>query len=239
MGSWMERTELLFGEEKTTRLRNSHVLVIGLGGVGAYAAEQLVRAGIGSLTIADGDEIQESNINRQLPATHRTIGYKKTEVLKQRYLDINPNLKLTVVNQYINDDEMEAFILSIKYSFVVDAIDTIAPKLYLIKACVENKIPLVSSMGAGARVDPTKVMIADLSKSYNDRLAFRVRKKLRRWGINKGFPVVFSSEDANRNAIKLVDNEINKRSTTGTISYMPAVFGLFCASVVIRKITEG
>ena len=234
----MERTELLLGEEKISRLKNSHILVVGLGGVGSYAAEQLVRAGIGSLTIADGDKVQESNINRQLSATRHTIGHNKTDVLKQRFLEINPDLNLIVVNQYIIDDEMESFVLSTDYTFVVDAIDTVAPKLFLIKACVENGIDLVSSMGAGARVDPTKVMIADLSKSFNDRLAFRVRKKLRRWGINKGFPVVFSSEDANRNAIKLVDDELNKKSTTGTISYMPAIFGLYCASVVIRKITE-
>ncbi len=234
----MERTELLLGEEKISRLKKSHILVVGLGGVGSYAAEQLVRAGIGSLTIADGDKVQESNINRQLSATRHTIGHNKTDVLKQRFLEINPDLNLRVVNQYINDDEMESFVLSTDYTFVVDAIDTVAPKLFLIKACVENGINLVSSMGAGARIDPTKVMIADLSKSFNDRLAFRVRRKLRRWGINKGFPVVFSSEDANRNAIKLVDDELNKKSTTGTISYMPAIFGLYCASVVIRKITE-
>ena len=238
MSAWIERTELLLGGEKINRLKKSHVLVVGLGGVGSYAAEQLVRAGIGYLTIADGDEIQESNINRQLPATRHTIGLKKTEVLNQRYLEINPDLNLQVVNKFITDDEMENFVLENHFDFVVDAIDTISPKLYLIKACVENQIPLVSSMGAGARIDPTKVTITDVSKSYNDRLAFRVRKKLRRWGIYKGFPVVFSSEDANKDAIKLIENEQNKKSTTGTISYMPAIFGLFCASVVIRKITE-
>jgi len=172
MSVWMERTELLLGEEKTNRLKKSHILVVGLGGVGSYAAEQLVRAGVGRLTIVDGDKIHESNINRQLSATRHTIGHNKTDVLKQRFLEINPNLNLSVINQYISDDKMESFVLSTEYNFVVDAIDTLAPKLYLIKACVENKIPLVSSMGAGARVDPTKVMIADVSKSFNDRELF-------------------------------------------------------------------
>ena len=236
MTRWLERTELLLGSEKINRLKSAHVLVVGLGGVGAYAAEQLVRSGIGKLTIADGDEIQESNINRQLPATRQTIGLKKVEVLKSRYLDINPNLDLSVINKYISDTEMEAFILSKSLDFVIDAIDTLSPKIHLIKACVENHIPLVSSMGAGARIDPSKVNIDDISKSYNDRLAFVVRKTLRKHNIHSGFKVVFSTELARKEAVKAIDDEQNKRSTTGSISYMPAIFGLLCASVAIREI---
>ena len=233
----MERTELLLGTVKTKRLQKAHVLIVGLGGVGSYAAEQLVRAGIGSLTIVDGDKIQESNINRQLPASRTTIGLEKGEVLKQRYLDINPELKLTVINTFIPDLEMEDFIEITKYDYVIDAIDTLSPKTYLIKACVENTIPLVSSMGAAARIDPTKVQICDISKSHTDRLAFNIRRRLRDFDIHKGFKVVFSTEPSKKESIILVDNERNKNSTAGTISYMPAIFGIYCASIVIRELT--
>ncbi len=238
MQHWKERTALLIGKTNVETLAEAHVLVVGLGGVGSYAAEQLVRAGIGALTIVDGDDIQESNINRQLPATQETVGLKKAYVLETRFLEINPKLKLKTLCSYIKDSEMDALIKSDKFDFVIDAIDTLSPKIYLIKACVEHKVPLVSSMGAGARLDPTKVHITDLSKSYNDRLAFKVRKALRKHGIYKGFPVVFSSELPDKNAIKLIDNEANKKSTAGTISYMPATFGLMCASVVIRELIQ-
>jgi tRNA A37 threonylcarbamoyladenosine dehydratase len=238
MQNWKERTALLIGEASVEALANAHVLVVGLGGVGSYAAEQLVRAGVGSITMVDGDEVQESNINRQLPATSKTVGLKKAKVLEERYLEINPELNLKVIQSYILDSEMDALISSNPFDYVIDAIDTLSPKIYLIKACVEHNVPLVSSMGAGARIDPTKVHITDLAKSYNDRLAFKVRKALRKHGIHKGFPVVFSSELPNKDAIKLIDNEANKKSTAGTISYMPATFGLMCASVVIRGLMK-
>jgi len=238
MSAWMERTKLLLGTDNTKRLENAHVLIFGLGGVGSYAAEQLVRAGVGSISMVDGDKIQESNINRQLPATRTTIGLEKGEVLRNRYLDINPEINLRVINTFIPDAEMEEFVKKSKPDFVVDAIDTLSPKTYLIKACVENSIPLVSSMGAAARLDPTKVEICDISKSHTDRLAFNIRRRLRGFGIEEGFKVVFSSEMAKKEAIIRVDNERNKKSTAGTISYMPAIFGLYCASVVIRELTE-
>ena len=236
--SWTQRTELLLGRENLNKLKQSHVLVVGLGGVGAYATEQLIRAGVGQLTIADGDAIHESNINRQLAATTKTVGLKKSNVLKQRYLEINPQLKLTVIDKYINDAEMEDFVLQSKYHFVIDAIDTLSPKIELIRSCIKHQIPIVSSMGSGAKTDPTKVIISDISKSYNDRLALAVRKRLRKLNIQKGLKVVFSTEVANKKAILVVENEKNKRSTTGTISYMPAIFGLYCASVAIREITD-
>ncbi len=235
--AWQERTALLLGKEAVERLNNAHVLVVGLGGVGSYAAEQIVRAGVGTLTMVDGDKVQLSNINRQLPADIYTVGQAKAEVLEKRYLNINPELNLNVINAYLEDSQMFDFIKRVKPDFVVDAIDTLSPKIFLIKSCVEQQIPLVSSMGAGARIDPTKVTITDLAKSYNDRLAFKVRKALRKHDIHKGFPVVFSSELPDKSAIKLVDNEQNKKSTAGTVSYMPAIFGLMCASVAIRKLS--
>jgi len=211
---------------------------VGLGGVGAYAAEQLVRSGIGFLTIVDGDTIHITNINRQLVATHSQIGFAKLTVLKQRLLDINPQINITSVERYIEDVEMKDLVLSDKFDYVIDAIDTLSPKIHLIKACVENKIPLVSSMGAGAKTDPTKIVISDISKSYNDRLAYVVRKSLRKYQIYKGFKVVFSTELPKKEAVVDVEDEKNKRSMVGSISYLPATFGLFCSSVVIRDLCK-
>jgi len=236
MGLWTERTELLLGTENINKLKQANILIVGMGGVGAYAAEQIVRAGVGHLTIADGDTVQENNINRQLSATTKTLALKKTEVLKQRYLEINPQLDLSIIEKYITVDDIEKVVLQKSYDFVIDAIDTLSPKIELIRNCLKYKIPLVSSMGAGAKIDPAKVIVKDISKSYNDRLALVVRKKLRKHKINKGFKVVFSTELANKDAIILVENEQNKRSTTGTISYMPAIFGLYCAATAIKGI---
>ncbi len=237
MNNWLERTELLLGGKRLQELQSANVLVVGLGGVGAYAAEQLIRVGIGKITIVDGDEVQASNINRQLLAFQTNIGQAKADILYERFKNINPEAEITKIKDYISDEEMVNLVQSQDYDFVIDAIDTLSPKVHLIKACVESNIPLVSSMGAGARIDPTKVSICDISKSYNDRLAFKVRKALRKHQIHKGFKVVFSSELPNKSAIKLIDNERNKKSTAGTIAYLPAIFGLFCASVVIQDLS--
>ncbi len=236
--NWQERTALLLGQDAVNRLRTAHILVVGLGGVGGYAAEQLVRAGVENLTLVDGDTVQLTNINRQLIADTTTCGKSKADICKERFLKINPKLNLSVYNTFLEDSQMDSFIKQVQPDFVIDAIDTLSPKIHLIKACVENNIKLVSSMGAGARIDPTKVTITDLSKSYNDRLAFKVRKILRKHKIYKGFPVVFSSELPNKSAIKLIDNEKNKISTAGTISYLPAMFGLMCASVAIQNFVD-
>jgi len=238
MSHWLDRTALLLGKENLKKLHQSHILIVGLGGVGAYAAEQLVRSGIGNLTMVDGDTIHITNINRQLPANQNNIGESKLEVLEKRFLDINPDILINKINRYIEDTEMEELVLSETFDYVIDAIDTLSPKIHLIKSCIENKIPLVSSMGAGAKIDPSKIIIADISKSYNDRLAFVVRKTLRKYKIYKGFKVVFSSELVKKEAVVSVDDERNKRSTVGSISYLPATFGMFCASHVIRSLTE-
>ena len=216
-------------------LSKAHVLVVGLGGVGAYVAEQICRAGIGHMTIVDADTVNESNLNRQLPALHSTIGKPKTEVMAARLLDINPSLKLTVFNEFLRDEKTEE-ILSKSFDFIVDAIDSLSPKVFLIYHACQRNIPIVSSMGAGAKTDPSQVKIDDISKTYNCALAKVVRKRLRGLGINKGVPTVFSSEMANSDAIIEIDNEQCKRSTTGTVSYMPAIFGCYLASYVIRNI---
>jgi tRNA A37 threonylcarbamoyladenosine dehydratase len=231
--SWLERTELLLGEEKLATLRRAHVLIVGLGGVGAYAAEMIVRAGVGRLTIADADAVTESNINRQLVALHSTIGLPKAEVLAARLRDINPEVELTVVNQYICDEATDWILDAGQYDFAVDAIDTLSPKAALIKGALDRGIPLVSSMGAGAKTDPTRVEIRDISASHHCPLAHMLRKRLHKWGIRTGFWAVFSPEPIREGAMILCD-ETNKKSNLGTVSYMPAVFGCACASVVIR-----
>lgn len=234
--NWNTRTELLLGADRMELLAHSHVLVVGLGGVGAYAAEQICRAGIGRMTIVDADLVNDSNINRQLPALHSTLGMPKAEVVARRLLDINPRLKLTVVNEFLRDERTEEILSSCKYDFVVDAIDSLSPKVFLLYHALSRKIPVVSSMGAGAKIDPAQVQIADISKSSNCALAKAVRKRLRGMGIEKGIPVVFSTEMANPDAIIEINNEQCKRSTTGTVSYMPAIFGCYLASYVIRNI---
>ncbi|MGE5352191.1 MAG: ThiF family adenylyltransferase [Acidobacteriota bacterium] len=233
--AWMSRTEQLVGKEKLGNLINSHVLVMGLGGVGSYAAELLCRAGVGELTIVDGDKVELSNRNRQLPALNSTLGKRKAEVVSLRLMDINPDLKLNVISSYIEDKDMEALLKSNNFDYVVDAIDTLSPKVNLIYQCMINNIPVVSSMGAGAKFDPSLVSVADVSKSYNCTLARKLRKRLYKLGVYKGFKVVFSSEEIVKESV-IIDEQKNKKSTVGTISYMPPIFGCYCASVVLRDL---
>ena len=234
---WLERTELLLGSEKCDILREANVLVVGLGGVGAYAAEMIARAGVGTMTIADADVVGESNINRQLIALHSTVGRPKADLVAERLRDINPELKLTVVNRYIKDDETYSLLDSAPFDYVVDAIDTLSPKLALIAGALERNIPIVSSMGAGAKFDATKVRITDVSKSFNCPLAYIVRKRLRYMGIKKGFKVVFSEELPDKDSIVPCEDR-NKKSQVGTISYIPAVFGCTCAQAAVQHLMQ-
>ncbi|MBQ3082995.1 MAG: tRNA threonylcarbamoyladenosine dehydratase [Alistipes sp.] len=233
--NWLERTELLLGEEKLATLRKAHVLVVGLGGVGAYAAEMIARAGVGRMTLADADTVGLTNINRQLLALHSTVGRPKAEVLAERLRDINPDIELTVVNRYIKDEETYTLLDAARYDYVVDCIDTLSPKLALIAAALERKMPLVSSMGAGAKVDPTQLEIKDISKTHHCPLAHMLSKRLHKIGIYKGFRAVFSPEPIREGAM-ILSEEQNKKSQVGTISYIPALFGIGCASVVIRDL---
>ena len=232
---WLERTELLVGEEKLSRLAKANILVVGLGGVGAYAAEQLCRTGIGRMTIVDGDLIEDSNRNRQLPALVSTVNKPKADVLAQRFLDINPDLKLKVVNTYLRDEKILEILKDQPYDYVVDAIDTLTPKIFLIYHALQLNLKVVSSMGAGGKIDPSCIKVADISKSYSCKLARLLRKRLSKFGIKKGVQVVFSSEKADEKAMRLEEGQ-NKKSTVGTISYMPATFGCFLSSVVIRSL---
>lgn len=236
MERWQERTAVLLGEATLDSLAAKKVMVVGLGGVGAYAAEMLCRAGVGNLVLIDSDTVGESNLNRQLIALNSTVGKLKTDVLAERLRDINPQVNLTVMPEYVEEGNLQGiFAQAGKPDYVVDAIDTLAPKISLIKYCVQNGIPHVTAMGAGAKLDATKIRIADLSKSYNCPLAYILRKKLRKEGISKGFKVVFSEELPDRDAIVPME-ERNKKSQVGTISYLPAVFGCVCAQAALEHL---
>jgi tRNA threonylcarbamoyladenosine dehydratase len=235
--SWDERTILLLGPEKVEILRNSHVLVVGLGGVGAYAAELLCRAGIGYMTIVDGDLVEESNLNRQLPALHSSLGKSKVEMVASRLLDINSNLQLTPVPEYLRDERTIELLGSQSFDYVVDCIDTLSPKTFLIYHAVQKGYPVVSSMGSGGKLHPSLVQIADISESHHCNLARMVRKRLHKLGIRNGVTVVYSPEEVPESAIR-PEQGLNKISTVGTISYMPPIFGCFIASVVIRKLID-
>ncbi|GAP70240.1 tRNA A37 threonylcarbamoyladenosine dehydratase [Bacteroidales bacterium 6E] len=232
---WIERTDLLLGTERLDKLRNANVLVVGLGGVGAYAAEMLCRAGVGNLTIVDGDIVEETNRNRQLPALVSTQGKPKAEVLEQRFRDINPDVRLVVINDFLRDEKTIELLDNNRFDYVVDCIDTLSPKVFLIYHAVSRGLKVVTSMGAGGKLDPARVRIANISKSHDCKLARVVRKRLHRLGIRKGITAVFSPEEVPDEAIRLEQSQ-NKNSTVGTISYMPAVFGCFVASVVIRDL---
>ena len=234
--AYLSRTELLLGSAALERLRNARVLVLGLGGVGAYAAEMLVRAGVGNLTIVDGDLVEESNRNRQLIALVSTLGRPKSEVLAERLRDINPECRITPIRQFIREEKGDE-LLEPDYDYVVDAIDSLSPKAYFIAKCVARGLPLISSMGSGGRLDPLQLRIADISRTYGCGLARAVRKRLARLGIRNGVETVFSPEPVPPDAIRTgLDADGKRRSTTGTISYLPAVFGCALASVVIRRL---
>lgn len=234
---WLSRTQLLLGNDNLSRLQQANVLVAGLGGVGAHAAEHLVRSGVGHITIVDGDTVHATNLNRQLPAMVSTLGKLKADVMRERLLDINPNLTITVIPEYIKDERV-AEILEQGFDCVVDAIDTLSPKVYLIMHTLRMGIPLVSSMGAGGKTDPTQVLLVDISQTHHCKLAYYIRKKLHKMDIWKGFKAVYSPEEVSRQSIALIEGEMNKKSTVGTISYMPAVFGSFCAAGVISQLTN-
>lgn len=237
--SWLQRTELLLGKEHLAQLQRAHVLVVGLGGVGAYAAESLCRAGVGELTLVDADVVEETNRNRQLLALVSTVGQPKTEVLAQRLRSINPDVKLHLIHEFLRDERTIEVLQQADYDYVVDAIDSLSPKVFLIYHAMKRQLRVVSAMGAGGKMDPAQVQVADISKTYQCRLAHTVRKRLHKMEIYKGFKAVFSPEPVREGSVCIdADPEINKLSTVGTISYMPAIFGLVAASVVIRDLVS-
>ena len=233
---WMSRTQLMLGDAPMKQLMTKNVLVIGLGGVGAICAEMIVRAGVGKITIVDNDRVDASNINRQIQALHSTVDLSKAKVLSARLLDINPNLQLTAHEMYIKEEITTNLLESAPWDYVVDCIDTLSSKVFLITQCLDMKLPIVSSMGAGGKLDPSQIMVTDISKTYVCNLARYVRKRLQSLGVKKGLKVVFSPEKADQDKIIVTEKAFPKKSIIGTLSYMPAMFGCTVASVVIRDL---
>ncbi len=235
--SWLSRTSLLIGEDKLRHLTKLHVMIVGLGGVGSFAAEFIARSGIGRMTIIDGDVVDPTNRNRQLPALATNHGQSKALIMAERLQAINPELELTVIKEFINP-EMVVQLLQTKPDYIIDAIDSITPKITFIKLAFESGLPLVSSMGAGAKLDPTKLQVVDISKTYNCPFAQQIRKMLKQHQIRKGVKVVFSPEEPIKESLMLTDGKNYKKSAYGTVSYMPAVFGAVAASVAIRDLMD-
>jgi tRNA threonylcarbamoyladenosine dehydratase len=232
MKKWQERAELLFKKEGLEKLENANVLVVGLGGVGSFAAEFLARAGVGNLTIVDGDTVDITNINRQLPALHSTVGQPKVTVVGDRLMDINPELKLTRVQEFLSPER--AFeLVAPEFDYVLDCIDSVTPKLNLIIAAKRKRVKIISSMGAGGKMEASKVKVSCISNATNCLLAKTIRKRLKEVKIDK-LKVVFSSEIQDESSLKLTDGSNYKKSFYGTNSYMPGLFGLYAAETVIR-----
>ncbi len=239
MDNWLERTDLLLGKENLDRLKKAHILIVGLGGVGAYAAEQIVRAGVGEITIVDADVVENSNRNRQLPALISTLGQTKVSVIRQRLLDINPQLIIHPIVEFVRDKSTEELLDKARYDYVIDAIDSLAPKVFLVYFALQRGYKVISAMGAGGKIDPSLVKVVDIKKTYQCRLAHALRKRLHHLGVRTGFKAVFSPEIVPESAVKVEsDPLINKMSVVGTISYMPAIFGCFAAAEVLKELIE-
>lgn len=232
-----ERSLLVFEESGLLNLQQSHVLVAGIGGVGGFVAEALARAGVGFITLLDHDQVSGSNKNRQLVALDSTIGLKKVDVMKARILEINPDCKVDVSYQFIRPEDM-AHILSHPYDFVVDAIDSLNCKVALVATALKKGLPVVSSMGAGRRIDPSKIVLADISKTHGCALARNMRQRLKKQGIKKGLLTVFSTEVPNAPGPMEAIEGARGRVVNGTASYMPGIFGLMLAGKVISLLAQ-
>jgi tRNA A37 threonylcarbamoyladenosine dehydratase len=233
--TWLSRTEALVGREALEKLANSHVMVLGLGGVGSFAAEFICRGGVGKMTIIDGDTVDPSNRNRQLPALATNHGQSKAQIMRDRLLSINPELDLTIIEDFVLPEKISE-LLDLNPDYAVEAIDSITPKLFFIRQALERKVRFVSSMGAGGKMDPTKIEIADIGETYNCKLAHHIRKKLYKHGIRSGFKAVFSTELPDKASLLYTDGSNYKKSAYGTMSYLPAAFGGAIASVALRDL---
>ena len=239
MSHAQERTEILFGQEGLEYLAGLHLVVVGLGGVGGAVCEAVARAGIGRMTIVDHELVALSNMNRQLVCTHANIDRSKAEAMADRLRDINPNLQLQVVEAFLGPDNIDAFLDASDCDYVLDCIDSVACKAMLVAACQKRGIAVASSLGAGGRLDVTKVEITTLEKTYNCGLAVNLRRKLRKAGASLKYPVVFSGEQP----IKPLPQQPTAdghlpRAVNGTISYMPNLFGFMLAGLVIRSLLK-
>ncbi len=233
--SWLSRSALLLGNEGIEKLQSKHVLVVGLGGVGSFAAEFIARSGIGEMTIVDGDVVDPSNRNRQLPALATNHGVSKAEIMKERLLAINPELRLHVINSFLTPEKCRE-LLANPYDYIMDCIDSVLPKITLLSTALEKNIPIVSSMGAGGKIDPTRIRITFMPDTYQCVFASYIRKRLSKLPNLNKVKAVFSTEEIDKNSLIMTDGSNFKRSAYGTVSYLPAAFGGVCASVVIRDL---
>lgn len=234
--AWLSRTELIVGREGLEKLAQKHVLVVGLGGVGSFAAEFIARSGVGQMTIIDGDTVDISNVNRQLPATQLNVGQSKAEWMEQRILAINPGLELHTIRQFLNPHDMTELLENNEFDYVVDCIDSFTPKMHLIEGAKRRGFRLVSSMGAGGKVDPTQIRVVDFGDTYQCKLAKMLRKRLKKKAIYGGFKAVFSAEEVIKESLMLTDGRNFKKSAYGTMSFLPAAFGCACAATVINDL---
>jgi tRNA threonylcarbamoyladenosine dehydratase len=237
MAKWQERAALLFKEEGLQKLKNANVLIVGLGGVGSFAAEFVVRAGVGKITIVDGDVVDITNVNRQLPALHSTVGMPKVTIVGDRLMDINPELQLTRIEEFISPERAHEIVTE-DYDYVMDCIDSVTPKVNLILAAKKKKVKVISNMGAGGKMLSQKIVVRDISKTEVCPLAKNIRKRLKHKGISSGVKAVFSLEHPDASSLKTTDGTNFKKSFYGTNSWMPALFGLHAAETVIKHLLE-
>lgn len=238
MSHWLERSELLVGSEKLNKLANAHVMIVGLGGIGSFAGEFIARAGIGTLTLIDGDVFDPTNKNRQLTALDSTIGRNKAVVLGERIKDINPEIKLHIIEEFVLPERVWELLTEYKPDYVMDCIDSVSPKLAWLLACKRLKIKIISHLGAGGKSDPSAVKVVNLADTHNCKLGAHIKKRMKRKGASlRGIKAVFSSELQDKKSLKMTDGTKFKKSFYGTISYMPALFGLHGAAEVIRYLS--
>jgi tRNA A37 threonylcarbamoyladenosine dehydratase len=231
-----ERTRILVGDAGLERLREARVFVAGLGGVGAYTAEALARAGVGELCLADGDRVAASNLNRQLCALHSTQDQLKVDVLRERIGDINPDCRLRLIPRFLEAEELPALVAEVDVDQIVDAIDSLSSKIALLAAALDAGIPIASSMGAGGRLDPTRLRVGDLMDSSGCPLARKVRQQLRRRGYDRGVAAVWSDEPPRPPLPPEPTSRGRPRAVNGTISYLPGLFGLTLAGLVVQRL---
>ena len=232
--NWLQRGELLLGEEKQGVLADAHLLVVGLGGVGSWAAEMLCRAGVGAFTLVDADVVDVTNINRQMPALASTVGQPKCDVVAQRLRAINPDVQLVVKQQFVTPENIAQLLDEQRFDFIVDAIDTLDPKCALIRTCWERGLKIISSMGAGAKRDLAAIRSGELWKTEHCTLAKNVRRMLRDARGKHKLPVVYSAEEPRRDAIR--PNPAGGKPIIGSLGYFTATFGCYIAEYVIKEI---
>jgi tRNA threonylcarbamoyladenosine dehydratase len=239
MDNWLERTELLIGKDTIDHLKGKHVLIVGLGGIGSFAAEFIARSGIGKFTLIDGDVFDPTNKNRQLTALDSTVGKNKARVLAERIKDINPEVTIRTLEEFVVPERVWEILEEDRPDLIMECIDSVSPKIEWIVAAIRLKIRIISHFGAGGKLDPSRVQVTNLPKTHNCQLAAHIKKRLRKRGVDgKMVKAVYSSELQIKSSLKMTSGLNFKRSFYGTVSYMPALFGLMGAAEAIRYLSK-